>query len=185
MTSHFFSATSASTVVSNVATSPEYTSYPKQDDDVLWNLYADAIPLPPNHIIPEAEKQMHLQMILSIPLGGWVGAIKYLQHVKQILHNPNTPWIGMHCLSTISHLILTTIGHCSFNAPEKAFYARLLNLITSKYFTILHILTVDCPAGTFISLAQVLPQVSALIGLQRASISYHMVWAANGVNAWG
>ena len=174
MTSHFSSATSTSTVVSNVATSPEYTSYPKQDDDALWNLYTDAIPLPPNCIIPEAEKQKHLQAILSMPMPweGRAGAIKYLEHVKQVLHNPNTPQIGMHCLSTISHLILTTIGHCSFNAPEKAFYARLLNSLTSKYFTILHILTIECPAGTFISLAQVLPLASALIGLQRASISY-------------
>src|SRR5258707_9706076 len=80
MTSHFSSATSTSTVVSNVATSPEYTSYPKQDDDALWNLYTDAIPLPPNHIIPEAEKQKRLQVILSMPMPweGWAGAIKYL-----------------------------------------------------------------------------------------------------------
>ena len=171
MTSHFFSATSASTVVSNVATSPEYTSYPKQDDDALWNLYADAIPLPPDRIIPEAEKQMRLQQILSISPGGRASAIKYLERVKQILNDPNTPWAGVRCLSTISHLILTTIGHCSFNAPEKAFYARLLNSITSKYFTILRIPTVEFPSGTFILLAQVLPQASALIGLQRALIS--------------
>ena len=171
MISYFSSATSASTVVSNVATSPEYASYPKQDDDALWNLYVDAIPLPPDCIIPEVEKQKRLQTILSMPPGGRVSAIKYLEHVKQVFHNPNTPWIGVHCLSTISHLILTTIGHCSFNAPEKAFYARLLNSITSKSFTILHISTIDCPPGTFISLAQVLPQASALIGLQRALIS--------------
>ncbi len=68
MTSHFSSAASASTVVSNVATSPEYASYPKQDD-MLWNLYADAMLLPPNPIIPEVEKQSRLQMILSMPPG--------------------------------------------------------------------------------------------------------------------
>ena len=55
MTSHFSSATSASTVVSNVPTSPEYTSYPKQDDDTLWNLYASPMLLPPDRIIPEVE----------------------------------------------------------------------------------------------------------------------------------
>ena len=171
MTSHFSSATSASTVVSNVATSPEYTSYPKQDDAMLWNLYADAMFIPPDRIVPEVGKQMCLHMILSMP-GGRAGAIEYLKYVKRTLHNPDITQIGVRCLSTILHLILTIIGCHSFNAPRKAFYARPLNSITSKSFTTQHIPAVQCGTpGTFISLAQALPQASALIGLQRALIS--------------
>ena len=136
---------------------------------MLWNLYADAMLIPPDRIVPEVEKQMCLQMILSMP-GGRAGAIEYLKYVKRTLHNPDIVQIGVRCLSTILHLILTTIGCHSFNAPRKAFYARLLNLTISKSFTILHIPAVQCTAGTFILLAQVLLQASAFIGLQRALI---------------
>ena len=133
MTSHFSSATSTSTVVSNVATSPEYTSYPKQDDATLWNLYADAMFIPPDRIMPEVEKQMCLQMILSMP-GGRAGAIEYLEYVIRTLHNPDIPQIGVRCLSTILHLILTTIWSSQFQCPKEGILCKTIEFDNIKVF---------------------------------------------------
>ena len=111
----------------------------------------------PDHVTPEVEKQTLLQMLLSTS-GGREGAIQYLEYVKKTLH-PNAVQIGVRCLSAASHLILITLGCCSFNAPRETFNARVLNSITSKSFTILRGPTIFhqwVTPGTFISLAQVL-----------------------------
>ena len=88
----------------------------------------------------------------------------------------------VQCLFFISDL--TILAHCSFDGQREAFYARLLNSITSKSFIILHTLTyAKAMAGTFILLAQALLQASALIGLQKAFVLQFMVGTTNGVNA--
>jgi len=78
--------------------------------------------------------------------------------------------------------VLTLLGrHRSFNAPRKALYARLLNSITSKSFTILRVPTFRLRRAptAFILRAQALPQTSALIGLQIVI----KVWMADGASA--
>ena len=163
---------STSTMVCNAVISLEILLISEQDDMALWQMYASAMRYSPDHVTPEVEKQTLLQMLLSAS-GGREGAIQYLEYVKQTLH-PDAVQIGVRCLSAVSYLILTTLGCCSFNAPRETFNARVLNSITSKSFTILHGPTIFhqwVTPGTFISLAQALPQASALIGPQKALIS--------------
>jgi len=155
-------------MVCNAVISLEILLISEQDDTALWQMYASAMRYSPDHVTPEVEKQM----LLSAS-GGREGAIQYLEYVKRTLH-PDAVQIGVHCLSAVSYLILTTLGCCSFNAPRETFNARVLNSITSKSFTILHGPTIFhqwATPGTFISLAQALPQASALIGPQKALIS--------------
>ena len=81
---------------------------------------------------------------------------------------------GSHRRPSFEHFFVSdsnTFGHHSFNAPNKAFDALLLNSITSKFFTILQPLTIfrlQRIYGTFILLALACPQASALIGAQRS-----------------
>jgi hypothetical protein len=133
-------------------------------------MWASTTLQPPDRITPEEEKKMRVQMLLSIGRGR-AGAIEYLKYIKRTVH-PDTPQIGVRYFSTFFlFLILTILAHRSFDSPREAFYARLLNSITSKSFTTLHTPTrTQGMAGTSISLAQALPQASALIGSQKAFV---------------
>jgi len=135
-------------------------------------MYASAMRYPSDRITPEAEKQMLLQMLLSMS-GDRAGAIKYLEYVKQTLH-PDA--VHIYRRASFEHLLIcgsNTLGCRSFNAPRKTFNARVLNSITSKCFTILRGPTnfrLQRTPGIFISLAQARPQATALIGSQKALI---------------
>jgi hypothetical protein len=71
-------------------------------------MYASAMRYPSDRITPEAEKQMLLQMLLSMS-GDRAGAIKYLEYVKQTLH-PDAVHIGVRPLSICSYVVLTPLA---------------------------------------------------------------------------
>jgi hypothetical protein len=104
---------------------------------------------PPDRIASEAEKQRILQKLLSISRGSRTEAIRYLDH-----DSPSRCCSDRRAL--FEHLVLSTLGRRSFNALRKTFHARLLNLITSKSFTILlgpTIFRLEGTPGIFLSLA--------------------------------
>jgi hypothetical protein len=73
--------------------------HPTQDDPALWNMYVSALQY--CHSPSEAEKRMLLQMLLSIS-GSRADAIRYLDHVKRTLEDPDTVQIGVRHLRTFS-----------------------------------------------------------------------------------
>jgi hypothetical protein len=89
--------------------------------------------------------------------------------------DPDAVQIGVRCFECcfVSQILTALLVVASFDAPRETFDARVLNSITSKFFTILRgpiIFRQGATCGTSISLAQALPQASALIGPQKASI---------------
>jgi hypothetical protein len=167
---------STSTVVCNTVISWKLL-ISKQDDTALWQMYASAMGHSPDQVTPEAEKQSLLRTLLASPgvRGRREGAIQYLEYVNRTLHDPDAVQIGVRCFECcfVSQILTALLVVASFDAPRETFNAKVLNSITSKFFTILRgpiIFRQGATCGTSISLAQALPQASALIGPQKASI---------------
>jgi len=160
----------------------------EQDDEALSNMWASAtLYLPPPDRIPsKEEKNMRVQMLLSMGKGR-AGAIEYLKFVRRGIHR-DAPHMGVrpsHLSTFLIFLILTILGHrIVVSMPQDGVLCKTVEFDNIKVFY--HPMRPYPQTGEGWNFCIARPGASpreCIVGSQKSLTFKPVVWTANGENA--